>query len=52
VKGQVIEHWLELRKQAADERDPAKLLDFIQEINRLLEAKEKRLRNPSAPPAE
>jgi hypothetical protein len=37
-------HWLELCQQASVEEDPEKLLELIHEINRLLDDKEKRLR--------
>ena len=37
------ERWMELCKQAAVEQDPTKLLKLVQEINNLLEAKERRL---------
>jgi hypothetical protein len=38
------ERWIELCEQAANEQDPVKrLVEFVQEINRLLEAKEHRL---------
>ena len=42
------EKWFELCSQAAVEQDPDKLLVLVQEINRLLEEKENRLK--SAPP--
>jgi hypothetical protein len=42
------EKWFELCAQAAVEKDPDKLLVLVQEINRLLEEKESRLK--SAPP--
>jgi hypothetical protein len=37
------EKWMQLCEQAAVEKDPAKLLALVAEINRLLEQKEKRL---------
>jgi hypothetical protein len=37
------EHWRQLCEQAAMEQDPDKLLELVSEINRLLEAKERRL---------
>jgi hypothetical protein len=37
------ERWIELCEQAANEQDPVKRLEFVQEINCLLEAKEHRL---------
>ena len=43
------EKWLELCEQAATEQDPEKLMELISQINRLLEAKERRLKgNPPA----
>jgi hypothetical protein len=41
------ERWKELCAQAAVEKDPEKLLVTIKESNRLLEGKEKRLKQPS-----
>ena len=44
-----LQKWMELCEQAATEQDPEKLMELISEINRLLEAKERRLKgNPSA----
>jgi hypothetical protein len=37
-------HWMELCQQASVEQDPEKLMELIQEINRLLDEKEERLR--------
>jgi hypothetical protein len=37
------ERWLELCAQAAVEQDPEKLMALVQEINDLLEQKERRL---------
>jgi len=45
MQGLEKERWLQLCEQAAIEQDPTKLLALISEINRLLEAKEQRLRN-------
>jgi hypothetical protein len=36
-------HWMELCEQAAAEQDPKKLLALVEEINRLLLEKEKRV---------
>jgi len=47
VQGQTLEQWQKLCKQAAAERDPKKLMELIQEINRLLEEKEQRLKSRS-----
>jgi hypothetical protein len=48
------ERWKQLCEQASTEQDPKKLMELIAEINRLLEAKEKRLRGDttSSPPAD
>ncbi len=43
------ERWMHLCEQAANEQDPEKLMALIAEINQLLEAKERRLKNLSAP---
>ncbi len=45
MEGPARERWLELAVLAANEQDPAKLLTLIQEINRLLEEKEQRLKS-------
>ena len=44
MKGKNKERWEELCEQAENEQDPEKFLILIEEINRLLEEKEKRLR--------
>ncbi len=44
------ERWMQLCEQAATEQDPEKLMALIAEINRLLEAKERRLRHNSSAP--
>jgi len=41
------ERWKQLCAQAAQEQDPEKLVKLITEINRLLEAKRKRLSETS-----
>jgi hypothetical protein len=38
------EQWTEICAQAAKEQDPEKLMELISQINRLLEAKERRLK--------
>ena len=50
MKDEKREHWLDLCAQAADEQDPQKLMKLVEQINRLLLAKEDRLK--SGPPAE
>jgi hypothetical protein len=42
------ERWLELAELAADEQDPNKLLALVNEINALLDKKQKRLQGPAA----
>jgi len=39
------EKWMELCEQAATEQDPEKFMELISQINRLLEAKERRLKD-------
>jgi hypothetical protein len=48
MKGRDLEYWHELSKQAVHEQDPQKLMKIIEEINKLLEAKEKRLRSKTS----
>jgi hypothetical protein len=43
MRGEVKERWMILCEQAAEEQDPAKLLELVKEINDLREAKERRL---------
>jgi hypothetical protein len=43
------EKWMELCEQASTEQDPEKLLALVQEINRLLEAKQERLNKQKLP---
>jgi hypothetical protein len=43
MQGEEGERWVQLCEQAAIEQDPSKLMKLIEEINRLLEAKEQRL---------
>ena len=42
--GEKAERWRTLCEQAAKEQDPEKLLELVQEINRMLEEKEQRLK--------
>jgi len=44
------ERWVQLCEQAANEQDPEKLMELVAEINRLLEAKERRLKGDSSTP--
>lgn len=48
MKGQTKEHWMELCEQAATEQDPERLLQLINEINRMLDQKQERLNRGSA----
>jgi hypothetical protein len=39
MQGKTQERWQELCEQAANEKDPAKMLELVEEINRLLAVK-------------
>ena len=43
MEGEIKERWFQLAQLAAVEQDPDKLIVLVQEINRLLDEKEKRL---------
>lgn len=43
MQGENANRWLDLCEQAAVEQDPHKLMELINEINRLLSEKEDRL---------
>ena len=43
MKGETKERWMELCALAAVEQDPLKLMELVEEINDLLEEKERRL---------
>jgi hypothetical protein len=45
MKGEKLEQWRQLCELAAIEQDPQRLLALLEEINRLLDEKEKRLRS-------
>ena len=45
------EKWMELCELAANEQDPEKLTVLIEEVDRLLEAREKRLQIDTALPS-
>lgn len=49
MQGDTKERWQKLCEQAAVEQEPTQLVALIQEINRLLEEKEKRLRQQTIP---
>ena len=38
MQGKTRERWQELCEQAANEQDPKKMLEFVEEINRLLDS--------------
>ena len=44
MQGEVLEEWQRLCDQAAQEQDPERLLELVQQINHLLEQKERRLK--------
>jgi hypothetical protein len=44
MQGEKRERWRELCEQAEKEQDPRKLVELAEEINRLLEEKETRLK--------
>jgi len=44
MKGETGERWRALCQQAQTEQDPDKFMELIREITRLLEEKERRLR--------
>jgi hypothetical protein len=48
LQGEKRERWEQLCKQAADEQDPEKLMELVDEINRLLDEKEQRLKQQKA----
>ena len=43
MQGKTRERWQELCEQAANEKDPTKMLEIVEEINRLLAVKYDRL---------
>ena len=43
MEGDVKARWMVLCERAANEQDPARMLELVREINELLEAKERRL---------
>jgi len=47
MKGETLEQWRQLCELAAIEQDPERLLALVKEINRLLDEKDKRLREKS-----
>ena len=43
------ERWMELCEQASKEQDPAKLMSLVDEINRLLEQRDQKLKIRETP---
>jgi hypothetical protein len=43
MQGEKRERWMELCAQVASEQDPKKVLELVEQINKLLEEKERRL---------
>lgn len=39
MRAEMRERWQELCEQAANEKDPAKMLEIVEELNRVLDAK-------------
>jgi hypothetical protein len=50
MQGKTRERWKELCEQAANEQDPAKMLEIVSEINRLLDAKYDRVSHKDGAP--
>jgi hypothetical protein len=50
MQGKETERWLELCEQASTEQDPIRLSELVEEVERLLQEKQERLkaRNPPA----
>ena len=48
MQGEKAEQWRAVCEQAAIEQDPEKLMRLVEQINRLLEEKEQRLRDQHA----
>ena len=52
MQGKVKEQWVQLCEQAAAEQDVDKLLAMVEEINRMLYEKERRLQRSEADASE
>lgn len=52
MQGEVKQRWQLLCEEAANEKDPDRLLALVREINRLLERKEERLSARKSQPTE
>lgn len=46
MQGENSERWRKLCEQAAIEQDSQKLMELVKEINRLLDEKDRRLKEP------
>ncbi len=47
MEGPYKERWQNLSKAVAEEKDPVRFAELVQELLKELEAKEKRLKSPS-----
>jgi hypothetical protein len=47
MQGKTKERWMSLCEQAAQEQDPDKLMELLQEITMLLDQKQERLKSAS-----
>jgi hypothetical protein len=50
MQGKTQERWQELCEQAANEKDPVKMLEIVEEINRLLAVKYDRISDVNGAP--
>jgi hypothetical protein len=50
MQGKTRERWQELCEQAANEQDPKRMLEIVEEINRLLAAKYDRISHVNGAP--
>ena len=49
MQEQSKERWTELCEQASKEQDPAKLMSLVEEINRLLEQRDRKIKIRETP---
>jgi hypothetical protein len=49
MQGENEERWMQLCQKAIEERDPDKLMQIMEQINRMLEEKEQRLKERRIP---
>jgi hypothetical protein len=52
MRGQKKERWMELAEQVANEQDPVKFDQLVDELNRLLREKDSRLHPTTQPSTE